>query len=87
MILAALILAAAAPPPPAVDTGVAPAKETLICRRESVTGSLIRARKTCFTRAEWDKIAESARRNATQLQDDNAGRPHCDDNGCGLSGQ
>lgn len=50
-------------------------KEKLICRREVETGSLVKAKKTCFTKSEWDKIGDAARRNATQMQDDNAGRP------------
>lgn len=36
----------------------------LICRRMPETGSLMATRRQCFTRAEWDRIAESARRGA-----------------------
>ncbi len=36
----------------------------LICRRMPETGSLAATRRQCFTRAEWDRIAESARRGA-----------------------
>lgn len=36
----------------------------LICRRMPETGSLAASRRQCFTRAEWDRIAESARRGA-----------------------
>ena len=38
--------------------------ERLICRRMPDTGSLVRTRRQCFTRAEWDRIAETARRGA-----------------------
>lgn len=33
--------------------------ERLICRRMPETGSLARGRRQCFTKAEWDRIAES----------------------------
>ena len=36
----------------------------LICRRVPDTGSLVSTRRQCFTRAEWDRIAESARAGA-----------------------
>ena len=38
--------------------------QRLICRRVQETGSLVRTIRQCFTRAEWDRIAESARRGA-----------------------
>ena len=33
--------------------------ERLICRRVQETGSLVKGRRECFTKAEWDRIAES----------------------------
>lgn len=36
----------------------------LICRPMAETGSLAASRRQCFTRSEWDRIAESARRGA-----------------------
>ena len=47
----------------------------VICRRSVETGSLVKGRRQCFTRAQWDRIAESAQKNATQLQEDSRGRP------------
>lgn len=38
--------------------------QRLICRRIQDTGSLVRTQRQCFTRAEWDRIAETARRGA-----------------------
>lgn len=38
--------------------------QRLICRRVQETGSLVRTLRQCFTRAEWDRIAEIARRGA-----------------------
>lgn len=38
--------------------------QRLICRRIQDTGSLVRTQRQCFTRAEWDRIAETVRRGA-----------------------
>jgi len=38
--------------------------ERLICRRVQETGSLVRTHRQCFTRAQWDRIAETVRRGA-----------------------
>lgn len=45
-------------------------QERRICRRMPETGSLARRRRQCYTRAEWDRIAEAARLNGQRLQDD-----------------
>lgn len=45
----------------------------LICRRMPETGSLMATRRQCFTRAEWDRIAESARRGAERTVSELAG--------------
>jgi hypothetical protein len=42
----------------------------LICRRMSETGSLAATRRQCFTRAEWDRIAESQQAGAQRVIDD-----------------
>lgn len=47
--------------------------ERLICRRMPDTGSLVRTRRQCFTRAEWDRIAETARRGAQRTVSELAG--------------
>ena len=47
--------------------------ERLICRRIPDTGSLVRTRRQCFTRAEWDRIAESAQRGAGRTISELAG--------------
>lgn len=36
----------------------------LICRRLPETGSLAQTRRQCFTKAEWDRIAESQQEGA-----------------------
>lgn len=38
--------------------------QRLICRRVQETGSMVRTVRQCFTRAEWDRVAETARRGA-----------------------
>ncbi len=45
----------------------------LICRRIQETGSLVRTIRQCFTRAEWDRIAESARRGAQRTAQELSG--------------
>jgi hypothetical protein len=37
--------------------------EQLVCRRIQETGSLGRGRRQCYTRAEWDRIAQMQREN------------------------
>lgn len=38
--------------------------EPLVCRRVQETGSLGRGRRVCYTRAEWDRIAQAQRDNS-----------------------
>ena len=38
--------------------------DQLICRRIQETGSLGRGRRQCYTRAEWDRIAQAQRDNS-----------------------
>ncbi len=47
-------------------SGANPA-DRLICRRMPETGSIVRTRRQCFTRAEWDRIAESQQRGAGKM--------------------
>ena len=46
--------------------------ERLICQTMQETGSLARQRRQCFTRAEWDRIAEAARARGQRLMSDMA---------------
>jgi Ni/Co efflux regulator RcnB len=41
-----------------------------ICKAQLETGSLVKKRKQCFTRKEWERIAESQQRGARQLVED-----------------
>lgn len=38
--------------------------ERLICRRIQETGSLGQGRRQCYTRAQWDRIAQMQRENS-----------------------
>ena len=45
-----------------------------ICKAILETGSLVRKRKQCFTRKEWERIAESQQRGARQMVEDLEGK-------------
>jgi hypothetical protein len=63
-IVAATLLASASS---TVETA-APASEKKICRREKQIGSMVRARKTCRTKSEWDETASQAKDVMNDLQ-------------------
>jgi len=52
----ALALAAGSPPAPAQAADGA--KDEKICKKEQVTGSLARTKKTCMTRSQWNKLRD-----------------------------
>lgn len=52
-----------------------PEPEKKICRKTPEIGSLIKKTRQCFTRAEWARIAESARNHTQYIQDGGMGRP------------
>lgn len=63
MVLRLLVIAALVAPAPVLarsdrEIGGIPATR-LICKRAVETGSIIRKRKQCFTRKQWDRIAEA----------------------------
>ncbi|THD36007.1 MAG: hypothetical protein E7773_08670 [Sphingomonas sp.] len=63
VVLAAVSFAVAAPAVAGDSPDSAkPAKEKKICRRETVTGSIVPFKTTCHTKSEWASIdAENAR--------------------------
>lgn len=67
VVLAAVSFAVAAPAlaDNSSDAGK-PAKEKKVCRRETVTGSIVGARSVCHTRDEWASIDAA---NARQVDD------------------
>lgn len=74
---AAAVLAAAAPALAQSRTGTTSANDPnrLICRRMPETGSLAQTRRQCFTRAEWDRIAQSQRTGAERMIGELSTRP------------
>lgn len=42
-------------------------KEKMICHSEPVTGSRTQVNRICHTKAEWDEIAQQARRDINNL--------------------
>lgn len=47
--------------------GAGSGTQRLICRRSEETGSLARTRRQCYTRAEWDRLAESSQTGAQRM--------------------
>jgi hypothetical protein len=63
--LASAVMAADAEPAPA-----AVAKERMICRYDKETGSLVKGKKTCHTKAQWQYIDDTNQSFANRLVDD-----------------
>ena len=42
-------------------------EERPICRRVQESGSLARVRRVCYTRAQWDRLAEQQRSNSPSM--------------------
>lgn len=47
-------------------------KEKLICKSIQETGSIARKVRQCFTKHEWERLAEAARARGQRLQSDMA---------------
>jgi hypothetical protein len=50
------------------DEGVG--DKRIICRKHTEVGSLVRKKKMCFTKAEWDLIAEREQVGVKRTQDE-----------------
>lgn len=84
-IVAALALAAAAPafaadpapvaPAPVAATAATDPSQKMICKREKETGSLVKAKKTCHTKAQWDYILDVNSKFANDYVDSLRTRP------------
>jgi hypothetical protein len=65
-LLSVAMLSAASPAAVAsTDTSGADKK---ICKREKQIGSMVRTKKICRTKAEWDDAAEQARADMNEIQ-------------------
>jgi hypothetical protein len=49
--------------------------DRLVCRRSVDTGSLVKGRRTCLTRAQWERQAERQQKAAIDIQEKMRGRP------------
>jgi hypothetical protein len=64
-LFSAALLSSASPVTMAVADADANKK---ICKREKQIGSLVRAKKICRTKAEWDEAQEQARQDVGEMQ-------------------
>ncbi len=60
---------------PDATAAAAPVEEKKICRGAIETGSLIKKRKTCLTKAQWLAVDAQQEREARKMVEDSAGRP------------
>jgi hypothetical protein len=49
--------------------------QKMICKSEKETGSLIKAKKTCHTKAQWDYILDINSKFANDFVDNNRNKP------------
>lgn len=68
IVAAAGALGAAAQNPPGKQSDQAKERDRLICRSMTVSGTLAGRRRQCFTRAQWDRIAQGAQKQTIELQ-------------------
>lgn len=67
----ALLLSATAPAPTLAVSADEPPK--VICKKHVVSGSYVKKRRVCWTRAEWNRITEYQRDEARDLVDRSRG--------------
>ncbi len=67
-------LAQTTPAAPTTPATAPDPMDQMVCRRDKETGSLVKAKKTCHTRRQWEYISETNQRFARQLQDDTRSR-------------
>lgn len=52
---------------------VDPADSKVICKKQEVTGSFVRSRKVCRTKAEWNRITQDMQRQVQEYTDHGRG--------------
>jgi hypothetical protein len=64
-------------PPATKSAEVASADKAneMICRKQSETGSLVKVKKTCHTRSQWEYIQQENKRIGQEFVQNNQGRP------------
>lgn len=50
-------------------------QQETVCRKDRETGSLVRVKKTCHTRAQWQYIDAENQRFSDKFVNDNRGKP------------
>jgi len=66
-VLSAPVLVSAQQPAASGQQATEKASERRICRRVEESGSLAKARRVCYTRAQWDLMAERQRANSPTM--------------------
>lgn len=59
----------------ATDSTLAPPEEKRICRASTETGSLIKKRKACLTRAQWKAVDDQHEQEAHKMIQESTTRP------------
>jgi hypothetical protein len=67
-ILSAALLSSASPTAVTSATKADADADKKICKREKQIGSMVRTKKICRTRAEWDEAAAQARQDMGEIQ-------------------
>jgi hypothetical protein len=73
LLLGVASAASAAEPVPAPP--LADKSQEIVCRKEKETGSLVKSKKTCHSRAQWQYIDETNQSQARSMQDDMRTKP------------
>ena len=63
-----MLILSLAVPAAALAADKAEKRERLICKREAATGSLVKARRNCLTKAEWKRAQENTRQSVEDWQ-------------------
>ncbi len=61
--------------PAATVTATPDPMQQMVCRKDLETGSLVRTKKTCHTKAQWAYIDDVNQNDSRKLVEDNMTRP------------
>lgn len=76
-----LLLAGLQAEPAGQSTAPEPAKDKLICKRETPIGSLVPSRKMCLTKKQWQERAEIGNEVARRMIQEGMGNMNCMNSG------
>lgn len=62
--------AAFAQPTPAAPAAATDRSQEIVCRKEKETGSLVKSKKTCHSRAQWAYIDDTNQAQTRTMADD-----------------